>query len=201
MGSTLGKIETPTPIYTLIKQTPTYQIRKYPPQTRASISTSSRPIPTSGSYTTSGNGGFRILADYIFGKTQNKEVIGMTAPVINTATTLSFILPSKYSTNTKTNTEKGDDGVNAAAVPVPVDQNIELKQIGERFMAVRTFSGTPTNANVEELASQLLVELKKDGDVEIVVDESIEYARYNPPYCLPSMRTNEIMIPITLRTL
>lgn len=142
--------------------------------------------------------GFRILADYIFGNNapsqkismtapvmqQPGEKIAMTAPVIQQATDhsghwkVSFVMPAGYTLET---------------LPLPNNSQIEILSIpAKRYLVIR-FSGL---AGEESLKKHLegLVKYTKQVNLK-TVGEPI-FAFYNPPWTLPFLRRNEIMLEI-----
>ncbi|RRT62421.1 hypothetical protein B296_00021480 [Ensete ventricosum] len=198
MGLILGKISVETPKYEVIHACPDYEIRKYSPRVVAEVTYD--PSMLRGDP----DGGFMILANYIgaVGKPQNvrPEKIAMTAPVINKAgpekiamtapvitngggegkvVTMQFVLPSKYS--------------RAEEAPAPVDERVVVRVEGEAKFGVVRFSGLTTDKAVAERVEQLRRCLERDGH-KVVGDFLL--ARYNPPWTLPFLRTNEVMLPI-----
>ncbi|CAH1763187.1 2205_t:CDS:10 [Entrophospora sp. SA101] len=227
-----GKISAEIPEHQVLKTTPQYEIRKYPACIRAEVEYEGD--------MTSASGGFRILADYIFGKNiksdgenndeqQNKinmtapvlteldkEEIAMTAPVLTKVQTniqqvemtapvvttesnnasssdsekkkciMSFTMPSKYK--------------NISDLPTPVDKRIKLVKVPEKVYAVEKFSGLTWESVVEQKQKEL-IKLLKTSDPDVKVDEDAKpvLARYNPPFTIPFLRTNEIMIPRKLK--
>ncbi|KAL5729934.1 hypothetical protein ACHQM5_002821 [Ranunculus cassubicifolius] len=115
------------------------------------------------------------------------EKIAMTAPVFTNSeedkkmVTMQFILPSKYST--------------AEEAPKPTDDRVVIKEVGEKIYGVLKFSGLATDSVVEEKVRKLKECLEKDGYK--IIGEFV-LARYNPPFTLPPLRTNEVMIPVEL---
>lgn len=142
--------------------------------------------------------GFRILADYIFGNnaprqkismtapvTQQKgEKISMTAPVIQQASDESgqwkvqFVMPSDYSLQT---------------LPRPNNSQIEIISVPAKRYAVIRFSGL---AGPESLQNHFR-ELRTYVDAEKIhtLGEPV-FAFYNPPWTLPFLRRNEIMLEV-----
>jgi len=151
------------------------------------------------SFKSLGNEGFRRLFRYITGGNSSAEKIEMTAPVARSSAAegekiamtspvqrsaaeegeaVSFMLPSKYTMET---------------APVPADKRIRVKEVPARLVAVVRYSGRWTEENFEEGRNTLLAELKDSG-VEPLDD--VETALYDPPYTLPFMRRNEVMVEV-----
>lgn len=199
MGLILGKITVETPKYEVIASTNDYEIRNYSPSVVAEVTYD----PTQ--FNSDKDGGFTILANYIgaLGKPQNakpekiamtapvitktaSEKIAMTAPVVTKSgvgggesVTMGFILPSKY--------------VKAEDAPRPLDERVVIREEGGRKYGVVRFSGVARDELVAEKVEKLKACLERDG---YKVAGDFVLARYNPPWTLPPLRTNEVMIPV-----
>ncbi|KAK8950656.1 Heme-binding-like protein [Platanthera zijinensis] len=198
MGLILGKISVDTPKFQIIRSAPDYEIRTYAPFVVAEVTYD--PAQLGGP-----DGGFRILASYIgvVGEPQNSrpekipmtapvitktppEKIAMTAPVITrdgrgteATVTMQFVLPAKYA--------------RAEDAPQPTDERVRIREEGERKYGVVKFSGVATEAVAAEKAEGLRRRLERDG---YSVMGNYVLARYNPPWTLPPLRTNEVMLSI-----
>jgi hypothetical protein len=93
---------------------------------------------------------------------------------------MSFLLPSKYTLET---------------APKPTDPRVRIEDVPPRTVAVSTFSGTGAPEYQQEHATTLLDAL---GEKNVKVIGSWSCARYNPPFALPFLRTNEIHVPIDI---
>ncbi|XP_039013028.1 heme-binding-like protein At3g10130, chloroplastic [Hibiscus syriacus] len=198
MGLIFGKITVETPKYEVVQSTADYEIRKYPPSVAAQVTYD--PSQFKGNK----DGGFTLLANYIgaLGNPQNSkpEKIAMTAPVItkssdsekiamtapvvtkgddNNTVTMQFLLPATYK--------------NAEEAPKPLDERVVIKEEGERKYAVVKFAGVATDKVVEEKVENLKKSLERDG-YKVTGDHLL--ARYNPPWTIPALRTNEVMLPV-----
>jgi effector-binding domain-containing protein len=140
--------------------------------------------------------GFRIIADYIFGNNtesgkvamtapvtqQGSEKIAMTAPVTQQGEGRSwrvrFIMPSKYTMET---------------LPKPNNPAVALQEIpAKRFAAIR-FSGMGREDSLKRHAKELNDFLSAENLTPI---SPPTYAFYNPPWTLPFLRRNEVLIEI-----
>jgi len=177
MGSAFGQIsEYEQPKFKLISKTDSYEIRSY----NASIA-------IDGPTATSNDGnGFRNLARYIgVGATpynDKEEAISMTAPVVtyndgNNAR-MQFILPSALS-----------------QPPNPLNKDLEIKERESAVFAVFTFSGKYDHIEAVPKKDEFVKMLKKDS-VPMIEPIEWEFYRYNPPWTLPWLRTNEIAIKL-----
>jgi effector-binding domain-containing protein len=144
-----------------------------------------------------GNVAFRRLYDYISGENRKRESIAMTAPVSQEARSekiamtapvsqersgdkwvVSFLMPDKYTMQT---------------LPEPVDPAVTLREVPARKMAAVRYSGTWSKKRYEEQRARL-EEFIEDQGLEIV-GEAV-FARYDPPFQLPFLRRNEVLIPV-----
>ncbi len=140
--------------------------------------------------------GFRIIAEYIFGNNQSSrkvsmtapvtqrmnEKIAMTAPVTQQRTEHSwqvrFIMPASYTLET---------------LPKPNKPAITLSRVeGKRFAVIR-FSGLTSEDRLKRQTDELMEFIKNKN---LSVTSAPTYAFYNPPWTLPVLRRNEIMIEV-----
>lgn len=204
MGIVLGKISVEVPIHTVLFHSDEYEVRQYAPQVIATYTATSK----------NGSDGFRALAGYcgIFSKPkqvrylvdrvgkglmrvqvedEKKKPMAMTAPVLmdgmkelpsggRDVESMSFFLPSNIKTI--------DDA------PKPTDPHIVISQLPERTNAVLTFSGNISATVFEDKVALLKGLLEKDGVA--VTDEHELFAGYNPPFCVPWLKTNEVLIAV-----
>jgi hypothetical protein len=180
------------PTYKLIKKADGFEIRKYDSYILAKVD-------VKGNYKEATNEGFRILAGYIFGGNQRKLSIKMTAPVVesnasekiamtapvletnSTSTTLrtiSFVMPQQYNLN---------------SLPIPNNTDIKFEEVPARYVAVLSYSWYTNEARVNKKKEQLLEMLKKQN-IEVLAQP--QNARYNPPWTVPFMIRNEILVDI-----
>jgi SOUL heme-binding protein len=143
------------------------------------------------------NQGFRIIADYIFGNNAPKQNVAMTAPVIQqpsekiamTAPVIQqgdgnkwevrFVMPASYTMDT---------------LPKPNNDAVKLEKImGKRFAVIR-FSGMAGEESLKEYTDELNAFIR-DKNLNALSQPS--YAFFNPPWTLPFLRRNEVMIEIS----
>jgi hypothetical protein len=182
---------TEEPKFTLLEKSEPFELRAYAPQIVAEVKVD----------------GDLDAAAFIFGKNQVSEKISMTAPVgiessdqnksakiamtapvgienskpsenAGNQWTVSFVMPAEYT---------------LASLPKPVDPRVKIREVPAEKRAVITFSGFYNQEKVEEKTQALrdwikLKNLKPSGEPQ--------FARYNPPWTLPFMRRNEVMIQV-----
>ena len=186
-GPVMSDVEKPD--YEVIQSVQNIEIRQYEPMIIAEVEVDGKREDAIGD-------GFRLLADYIFGNNTVQQVISMTAPVqqkenqkiamtapVQQQSTgkswrMSFVMPSKYSMD---------------SLPVPNNNRVRLKEILTKKFVVIEFSGTNSNENVTEHENQLMNYIEAN---QIKINGSPKYAFYNPPWSLPFLRRNEVMIEI-----
>lgn len=140
--------------------------------------------------------GFRMIADYIFGNNISAQKVAMTAPVTQQAIekiamtapvtqqgggnswNVRFVMPANYT---------------LATLPKPKNDAVKLKEIsGTRFAAIR-FSGMGGDESLKQHTDELN-QFLKEHQLEAV--SAPTYAFFNPPWTLPFLRRNEVMVEI-----
>ena len=110
------------------------------------------------------------------------EKISMTAPVTGEETNLgwrfAFVLPSAYT---------------LASAPVPSNPKVSLAQVPARKVAVLRYSGSWSETTYQKNL-QLLQNWMRQNRLEAASLPRV--AGYDPPWTLPFLRRNEIMIDI-----
>lgn len=140
--------------------------------------------------------GFRQIADYIFGNNVSSRKVAMTAPVTQQASEkiamtapvtqqgndgnwrVSFIMPASHTLET---------------LPKPNNPAVKLEEVEAKRFAVIRFSGLAGEASLARHTRELEAYLRSKKMEAIA---SPAYAFYNPPWTLPFLRRNEIMIEI-----
>jgi hypothetical protein len=140
--------------------------------------------------------GFRLIADYIFGNNISSQEVAMTAPVIQQ--------PSEKIAMTAPVIQQGDEGLwvvrfvmpssyTMQTLPKPNNSEVILKQIaGKRFAVIR-FSGLARDKSLEAHTKELEAFIL-ENNLQTVSEPT--YAFFNPPWTLPFLRRNEVMIEI-----
>jgi len=176
--------------YTVLSQNGAIEVRDYPPMIVAEVT-------TTGSRDEAIRSGFRLLADYIFGNNQSQmqvdmtapvmqqpsgETIPMTAPVTQVAVggqwQTRFMMPSAYTMET---------------LPKPGNPQVHLQPIPQKRFLVIRFSGRPSAADLQQQQDKINAALQAQN---LKAVSGPLYAFFNPPWTLPPLRRNEIMIEI-----
>lgn len=113
---------------------------------------------------------------------QSGEKIAMTAPVTqqsaNRKWKVRFVMPSAYTLST---------------LPTPRSEEVKLKEIPTtRYAAIR-FSGTAGPESLKKKTQALEQFIERQHFTPL---EASTYAFYNPPWTLPFLRRNEVLIKI-----
>lgn len=184
---------TEEPKFKLIEKIEDYELRVYDPMIVAETY-------VQGSLDEASSAGFRLIAGYIFGGNKSRtnaaaEKIAMTAPVTLEAISqkiemtapvtmennadkwrVHFVMPSSYT---------------LATLPIPNDTRVSLREIAAQKTAVIVFSGFAGEDRVKEKSAMLQEWMKTR---ELKATSTPRLARYNPPWTLPFLRRNEILI-------
>ncbi len=139
------------------------------------------------------NDGFRLIAAYIFGGNVDRTRIAMTAPVQQApsgpaetrfpdgeglAWTVSFVMPRAWTLQT---------------LPAPIDKRVVLKPLPARRFVVSRFSGWAGAAKIERKSRELVAYASAH---QIATVGQPLMAFYNPPWTLPLLRRNEILLEV-----
>ncbi|CAN5150239.1 heme-binding protein [soil metagenome] len=184
---------TEEPAFRLVSKTGAFEIRDYPALIVAEVT-------VAGDQRTAAARGFRKLAGYIFGGNTRKGAIAMTAPVSQarsgarsqsiamTAPVLQtpvqgewvvrFTMPSRWT---------------LATLPAPNDPSVRITTLPATRMAVTTFSGVANQATFDRKSGELVgfvtsQNLRTTGEPTL--------AQYDPPWTLPFLRRNEVMVAV-----
>lgn len=140
--------------------------------------------------------GFRLVADYIFGNNTLNAKVAMTAPVVQEQSQkiamtapvsqqaegdswkVHFVMPANYTMET---------------LPKPNNPLVKLKEVEGRSFVVIKFSGIAGEENLKKNTEELQTFIKDNG----LKSQSVPtYAFFNPPWTLPFLRRNEVMIEL-----
>jgi hypothetical protein len=177
------------PSYRVTEKAEPFEIREYSPLIVAQVE-----VP--GDLSEASSAGFRLIANYIFGNNiavrdgglttaePAPEKIAMTVPVIaegkgdQKTWLIQFVMPKQYTMDT---------------LPKPNNPQVKLVPIGPQKLAVIRFTGFVGDDKVQEKTAELMAWIKSRNALPL---GNPRLARYNPPWSIPWMRRNEILIPI-----
>jgi hypothetical protein len=144
--------------------------------------------------------GFRRLAGYIFGGNDGKAKIAMTAPVAQQSAA-----GTKIAMTAPVSQAAGADGDwvirffmpstwTLATLPTPDDDRVRLVTVAPETVAVLRFTGNRNAAAVASHVERLRNTLRAYG-FDAIGDATAWF--YDPPWTLPFLRRNEVVIPVT----
>ena len=186
-GTIMSQVEQPK--YKVLESQGDIEIREYAPMIAAEVE-------VRGERTKALNQGFRLIADYIFGNNLSSkripmiapvtqeagEKIAMTAPVTQDGTgdiwKVRFVMPQQYTLET---------------LPKPKNQDVRLMATPAKRVVVIRFSGYNTDKNINTHRERLLNYIA-DHHLSVVGQPTTAF--YNPPWTLPFLRRNEIMVEL-----
>ena len=190
---------TEEPNYTVLSQMDDFELRRYDKQLVAQTL-------VSGDQDSASREGFKVLADYIFGNntapTGGSSKISMTAPVTMQPNNKKSDSESQKIAMTAPVSMQQDDGkwrvqftmpskYKMQTLPKPNNPNITITEVPAQTYGVIKFSGLAGSKKVatktEELQSWMQIQ-------NLTITGEPELARYNPPWTLPFLRRNEVMI-------
>lgn len=158
--------------YKIIKKFDDFEIRKYDEINIVSIDTKKA----------AGSQGFSMLFNYISGQNKDKVEIPMTAPVLNKIskeeTTMAFVMPKN---------------MHIDSIPKPMGKDLVIKQVNAGYYAALKFNGFNNQGKINRKIEELKNILEKKG-YKILSDFYL--ARFDPPFTLPVLRRNEILVEI-----
>ncbi len=180
------------PDYKVLQDDGKLEIRRYVPTVVAEVE-------ADGERFDAVNKSFSPLADYIFGANTKGQKIAMTSPVSQKAEsekiamtspvtqqptgegkwTVQFTMPSKYK---------------LADLPEPKNPAVKLREVPSRTFAVYRFNGSIEKSDFNKRL-ETLRNYMNDKNLEAVGEPTFAY--YDPPWTLPFLRRNEILIEIT----
>lgn len=187
--SVLGKSSVEEADYRVLLQDDKFELREYAPLLVAETR-------VEASFKEAGNIAFRRLFGYISGDNASEQTIAMTAPVIAdadqgekiqmTAPVIAeedgsswryrFVLPASYTMD---------------SAPTPLNEDVTIVAVPQKIVAVLRFSGLVSQADVDEKSEEL--ERWMMGN-KLEAASAARWAGYNPPWTLPFLRRNEVMV-------
>jgi len=192
--SLVGIRSTAEPNYSVLQTEDRFEVREYETMLVAETL-------VDASFDDAGNIAFKRLFGYISGdNAANSEIamtapvmaldenrssgekISMTAPVTGQETPrgwrYAFVLPSSYT---------------LASAPVPGNPEVSLKEVPGQKVAMVRYSGSRSKAAYQENLKLLQQWMRQNG---LEAGSLPRLAAYDPPWTLPFMRRNEVMIDI-----
>ena len=187
-GPIVSNVEQPK--YQVVESSGNIEIRDYAPMIVAEAEVAGDRRDAIGK-------GFRIIADYIFGNNTSAQKVPMTAPVTQKGSEkiamtapvtqhdhgniwrVRFVMPSSYTME---------------ALPKPNNPAVKLKEIGAKRYAAIRFSGMADEDSLKRRTKKLNEFISAKNLTPL---SAPTYAFYNPPWTLPFLRRNEVMVEIS----
>ena len=176
-GPLMSQVEQPT--YIVQRSDEPFEVRRYPPMIVAQVT-------ETGSRKGAIGVGFRTIAGYIFGGNRSGLKVAMTAPVLQRSDqasasgswTIQFVMPREWT---------------LATLPTPNDRRVTLVVQPAATFAVVRFPGLAGDASIQEKTRTLESYIATH---DLHASGSPIMAFFNPPWTLPFLRRNEIMIEV-----
>jgi hypothetical protein len=145
------------------------------------------------------NNAFRTLFAYIQGANEGTQKIAMTAPVFmdkevegakipmtapvfmdaeSAKPMMSFVMPADYT---------------LATTPKPTDPSVTVHELKDYKVAVIRFNGRLSDANIDK-HRKILENWITENKLEVT--GNYQSAGYNPPFTLPVLKRNEVLVTI-----
>lgn len=186
------------PNYTVLSQVEDFELRRYDEQLVAQTW-------VSGDQDTASRQGFKILADYIFGNNTapsgESSKISMTAPVTMQSDNLNGQASQKIAMTAPVSMQQNDgkwrvqftmpSQYTMQTLPKPNNPDVKIVQVPAQTYGVIKFSGLAGSKKVAKKTETLKSWMQTQ---KLVITGTPELARYNPPWTLPFMRRNEVMM-------
>ena len=148
-----------------------------------------------------GNKAFKRLFAYITGDNVTNSDISMTAPVIadpagtSSGTDIAMTAPvlQEYSQGGWRYAFVLPADLTLETAPKPIDDKVRLAQVPGKNVAVIQYSGFWSEDSMQEKTSQLNDWISANN---LTATSEPRWAGYNPPWTIPFLRRNEVMIDV-----
>jgi hypothetical protein len=197
------------PAFELLEKADTIELRQYRPVIVAETF-------VDGDMSSASNAGFRRIGDYIFGNNlsvsgsgdKTSEKIAMTAPVAvePAAKSEKIAMTAPVSVEPQDNAAGGvmnskrwrvqftmPAAYTMETLPKPRNPAVTLREVPGKRVAVIVFSGFSGEEKSQQKTDELLAWLKTKN---LTAVGTPQLARYNPPWALPFLRRNEVLIEV-----
>jgi hypothetical protein len=162
------------PDYRVLRKYENVEIRQYPAMVIAQT------LLTKSSNDQQMNGGFRVIAAYIFGGNERNQKIAMTAPVVmkmGDTASMYFMMPKQY---------------NTSQLPKPNSNEVKIMDEKAKVMAVIRYDGFSSDAKIKKYTDELAAIVIK---YKLKTTGAYMYMGYNAPWDIINRR-NEIAIEV-----
>jgi len=180
--------------YTVVIKDENFELRDYDPMVIVETT-------IDDDFESAGNKAFRRLFAYITGDNVANSEIAMTAPVIADPTGASA--DTDIAMTAPVLQEYGQGGWRYAFVlpadltletaPKPLDDDVRLAEVAGKTVAVIRFSGFWSEESMQDKTSALNEWISANN---LTPSSEPRWAGYNPPWTIPFLRRNEVMIDV-----
>jgi hypothetical protein len=180
--------------YTVVIKDDNFELRDYDPMVIVETT-------IDDDFENAGNKAFRRLFAYITGNNVANSEIAMTAPVIadpagtSGGTDIAMTAPvlQQYSQGGWRYAFVLPADLTLETAPKPLDDNVKLAEVPAKKVAVVQFSGFWSEASMQDKTSQLKDWISVNN---LTSSSEPRWAGYNPPWTIPFLRRNEVMIDV-----
>lgn len=137
--------------------------------------------------------GFSRLAGYIFGGNAGSSRIAMTAPVAQQGTRIAMTAPVAQAGGADSQSIRFFLPSALRDPPVPKDARVRIVEVPGETVAVYRFTGSIAPDAIAAARARLLAALPATSWV--AAGEPVTWF-YDPPWTIPTLRRNEIAIPV-----
>jgi hypothetical protein len=138
--------------------------------------------------------GFSRLAGYIFGGNAGASRIAMTAPVAQEGTRIAMTAPVAQGSGADSQSIRFFLPSALRDPPAPKDARVRIVEVPGETVAVYRFTGSIAPDAIAAARARLLAALPATRWV--AAGEPVTWF-YDPPWTIPTLRRNEIAIPVT----
>lgn len=138
--------------------------------------------------------GFSRLAGYIFGGNAGASRIAMTAPVSQQGTRIAMTAPVAQAQGAQGQSIRFFLPSALRDPPAPKDARVRIVEVPGETVAVYRFTGSIAPDAIAAARARLLAALPATRWVP--AGEPVTWF-YDPPWTIPTLRRNEIAIPVT----
>ena len=181
--SVVGGKAAPEPTFQVVTAAEPFEVREYPSL-----------VLVKTSMDDGSNDAFGRLFDYISGNNGGDRKIAMTAPVLQSdkGLQISMTAPVLRSDDRQMAFILTEE-FTAETAPLPNDPLVQLDVVPARKVAVISFGGRSNDGLYAENLRKLQDWISTQG---LTPTGPSELAQYNPPWTIPALRRNEVLIPI-----
>jgi DNA gyrase inhibitor GyrI len=180
--------------YTVVSKDDNFELRDYAPMVIVETT-------IDADFDNAGNKAFRRLFAYISGNNVSNSEIAMTAPVIadqadnSPGTEIAMTAPvlQEYSQGGWRYAFVLPADLTLDTAPEPLEDNVRLAQVPAKKVAVVQFSGFSSEQSMQDKTSELNDWISTNNLTPL---SEPRWAGYNPPWTIPFLRRNEVMIDV-----